>query len=167
VLLAVSLVIGFPFVLSILKSTKTSNVIENLLEGSYAKFKRLAKKGPTGIISQEEHAKIQYQLFEELNQLMDLLVFVPYKEPKSQIIEGIGELLRYYVKLKPKFPEDFYKIDQQIRDDISFRTLKSLLAEVEKSHTFYEQKSFRMIGNVYNVFLDNGDSIFLLCVWNN
>ena len=165
VLLAVSLVIGFPFVLSILKSTKTSNVIENLLQGSYAKFKRLAKKGPTGIISQEEHAKIQYQLFEELNQLMDLLVFVPYKEPKSQIIEGIGELLRYYVKLKPKFPEDFYKIDQQIRDDISFRTLKSLLAEVEKSHTFYEQKSFRMIGNVYNVFLDKGEfDLSTLCV---
>ena len=44
VLLAISLVIGFPFVLSILKSTKTSNVIENLLHGSYAKLKHMAKK---------------------------------------------------------------------------------------------------------------------------
>ena len=165
VLLAVSLAIGFPFVFSILRSTKTSNVIENLLNGSYSTINILAAKGSTGKISAHEHAKIQYQLFEGLNQLIDLLVYVPFKEPKAQVIEGIGALLRHYVQLKPKIPDSFFKVDECIHDDISFRTMKSLMAEVEKTRTFYEQKSVRLIGNVYNVFLDTGEfDLSTLCV---
>ena len=165
VLLAVSLVIGFPFIFSILRSTKTSNVIENLLNGSFSTINILAAKGSTGKISAHEHAKIQYQLFEGLNQLIDLLVYVPFKEPKAQVIEGIGALLRHYVQLKPKIPDSFFKVDECIHDDISFRTMKSLMAEVEKTRTFYEQKSVRLIGNVYNVFLDTGEfDLSTLCV---
>ena len=165
VLLAVSLVIGFPFIFSILRSTKTSNVIENLLNGSYSTINILAAKGSDGKISAHEHAKIQYQLFEGLNQLIDLLVYVPFKEPKAQVIEGIGALLRHYVQLKPKIPDSFFMVDKRIHDDISFRTMKSLMAEVEKTRTFYEQKSVRLIGNVYNVFLDTGEfDLSTLCV---
>ena len=165
VLLAVSLVIGFPFVFSILRSTKTSNVIENLLNGSFSTINILAAKGSDGKISAHEHAKIQYQLFEGLNQLIDLLVYVPFKEPKAQVIEGIGALLRHYVQLKPKIPDSFFMVDKRIHDDISFRTMKSLMAEVEKTRTFYEQKSVRLIGNVYNVFLDTGEfDLSTLCV---
>ena len=165
VLLAVSLVIGFPFVFSILRSTKTSNVIENLLNGSFSTINILAAKGSDGKISAHEHAKIQYQLFEGLNQLIDLLVYVPFKEPKAQVIEGIGALLRHYVQLKPKIPDSFFMVDERIHDDISFRTMKSLMAEVEKTRTFYEQKSVRLIGNVYNVFLDTGEfDLSTLCV---
>ena len=165
VLLAVSLVIGFPFIFSILRSTKTSNVIENLLNGSYSTINILAAKGSDGKISAHEHAKIQYQLFEGLNQLIDLLVYVPFKEPKAQVIEGIGALLRHYVELKPKIPDSFFMVDKRIHDDISFRTMKSLMAEVEKTRTFYEQKSVRLIGNVYNVFLDTGEfDLSTLCV---
>jgi len=165
VLLAVSLAIGFPFVFSILRSTKTSNVIENLLNGSFSTINILAAKGSDGKISAHEHAKIQYQLFEGLNQLIDLLVYVPFKEPKAQVIEGIGALLRHYVQLKPKIPDSFFMVDKRIHDDISFRTMKSLMAEVEKTRTFYEQKSVRLIGNVYNVFLDTGEfDLSTLCV---
>ncbi len=165
VLLAVSLMIGFPFVFSILRSTKTSNVIENLLNGSFSTINILAAKGSDGKISAYEHAKIQYQLFEGLNQLIDLLVYVPFKEPKAQVIEGIGALLRHYVQLKPKIPDSFFMVDERIQDDISFRTMKSLMAEVEKTRTFYEQKSVRLIGNVYNVFLDTGEfDLSTLCV---
>ena len=165
VLLAVSLVIGFPFIFSILRSTKTSNVIENLLNGSLSTINILAAKGSDGKISAHEHAKIQYQLFEGLNQLIDLLVYVPFKEPKAQVIEGIGALLRHYVQLKPKIPDSFFMVDERIHDDISFRTMKSLMAEVEKTRTFYEQKSVRLIGNVYNVFLDTGEfDLSTLCV---
>ena len=157
VLLAVSLIIGFPFILSILKSTKTDNVIGNLLSGSYKSFNNLANKGPTWDISEKEHAKIQQKLFEELNQLMDLLVYVPYKEPKAHVIVGIGKLIQHYVKLKNKFPESLFKINLLIEEDISFRTMKSLLEEIENSKTFFEQKSFRLIGNAYNIFLDSGE----------
>ncbi len=157
VLLAVSLIIGFPFILSILKSTKTSNVIENLLAGSYQSFNDLANKGSTANISEKEHAKIQQKLFEELNQLMDLLVYVPYKEPKAHVIEGIGELIQHYIKLKHKIPESLFKINQLIEEDISFRTMKSMLEEIETSKTFYEQKSFRLISNAYNIFLESGE----------
>ena len=157
VLLAVSLIIGFPFILSILKSTKTSNVIENLLAGSYQSFNNLANKGSTAKISEKEQAKIQQKLFEELNQLMDLLVYVPYKEPKAHVIEGIGELIKHYIKLKHKIPESLFKINQLIEEDISFRTMKSMLKEIEKSKTFYEQKSFRLISTAYNIFLESGE----------
>ena len=156
-LLSVSLVIGFPFILSILKSTKTSNVIENLLAGSYQSFNDLANRGSTATISEKEHAKIQQKLFEELNQLMDLLVYVPYKEPKAHVIEGIGKLIQHYIKLKHKIPESLFKINQLIEEDISFRTMKSLMKEIEKSKTFYEQKSFRLISTAYNIFLESGE----------
>ena len=154
VLLVVSLVIGFPFIFSILRNTKTSKVIDNLLKDGYSTINRIAAKGTVGKILPQEQAKIQYELFQILNQLIDLLVYVPFKEPKAQVIEGIGALLRHYVKLKPNIPESFFKVDECVLDDISFRTMKSLMGEVEKTHTFYEQKCFRLIGNVYNVFLD-------------
>ena len=157
VLLAVSLIIGFPFILSILKSTKTSNVIEILLAGSYKSFNILANKGSSANISKTEHAKIQQKLFEELNQLMDLLVYVPYKEPKAHVIEGIGKLIQHYVKLKHNIPESLFKINQLIEEDISFRTMKSMLEEIENSKTFYEQKSFRLISTAYNIFLESGE----------
>ena len=157
VLLAISLLIGFPFILSILKSTKTNNVIENLLAGSYQSFNDLADKGSAANISEKEHAKIQQKLFEELNQLMDLLVYVPYKEPKAHVIEGIGELIKYYIKLKHKIPESLFRINQLIEEDISFRTMKNMLEEIEKSKTFYEQKSFRLISTAYNIFLESGE----------
>jgi len=157
ILLAVSFVIGFPFIFSILRSTKTSNVINNLLNGSYSSINRLASKGSNAKISLNEVAKIQYDLFEGLNQLIDLLVYVPFKDPKAHVIEGIGALLRHYVKLKPDIPDSFFKVDESIQDDISFRTMKSRMEDVEKTCTFYEQKSFRLIGNVYNIFLDTGD----------
>ena len=44
-LLSISLVIGFPFIFSILRSTKTSNVIANILGSSYSSINRLIKKG--------------------------------------------------------------------------------------------------------------------------
>jgi len=88
---------------------------------------------------------------------LDLLVYVPYKEPKAHVIEGIGKLIQHYVKLKHKIPELLFKINPIIEEDISFRTMKSQLVEIEKSKTFYEQKSFRLIGNAYNIFLESGE----------
>ena len=165
ILLSVSLAIAFPFIFSILRSTKTSNVVDNLLKSSESTINRLVKKGVNGKFSQLELEKIQYDLFEELNQLIDLLVYVNFKEPKAQVIEGMGDLLRYYVKQKSDISASFFKIQKSIQDDISFRTMKGLLVEVEESRTFYEQKSFRLIGNVYNVFLDTGEfDLSTLCV---
>jgi len=165
ILLSISLPIAFPFIFSILRSTKTSNVVENLLKSSNSSINRIVKKGINGKFSQQELEKIQYELFEELNQLIDLLVYVNFKEPKAHVIEGIGDLLRYYVKHKSMISPSFFKIQKSIVDDISFRTMKSLLVEVEESRTFYEQKSFRLIGNVYNIFLDTGEfDLSTLCV---
>ena len=165
ILLTISLIIGFPFIFSILRATKTSNVIENILRSSYSSINKIVKKGPNAKFSVRELAYIQHNLFEELNQLIDLLIYVNFKEPKAQVIEGIGTLIGYYVEQKSKISDSFFEIQQIIIEDISFRTMKSLLDEVEKSHTFYEQKSFRLIGNVYNIFLDNGEfDLSTLCV---
>lgn len=164
-LLSISLVIGFPFIFSILRSTKTSNVIENILQSSYSSINRLIKKGAHAKFTEDEIAKIQYNLFEELNQLVDLLIYEKFKEPKAQVIEGIGSLVGYYVENKTEISESFFVIQKIIKEDISFRTMKSLLEEVENSRTFYEQKSFRLIGNIYNIFLDTGEfDLSTLCV---
>lgn len=164
-LILFSMVIGFPFILVILKSSKTANVIENLLNGSFKSINRLSEMGSGYQLSPSRQAKVQHQLFEELNQLMDLLVYVPYKEPKAQIIIGIGDLLRHYIGLKPSFPDNFFQVNKIIEDDISFRTMKQSLPEVTKTRTFFEQKSFRLIGNVYNTFLEAGEfDLSTLCV---
>ncbi len=98
----------------------TSKVIDNLLKDGYSTINRIAAKGTVGKILPQEQAKIQYELFQILNQLIDLLVYVPFKEPKAQVIEGIGALLRHYVKLKTNIPESFFKVDECVLDDISF-----------------------------------------------
>lgn len=165
ILLPLFVLIAFPFTMNILRSTKTSNVIVSLLSSSVSLLRRLNRAGLQKNISLENRKKHQYFLFETFNQLIDLLVYVPYKEPKAQIIEGIGELLREYVVLKQNIHPDFFQVSEAVSDDISFRTMKDLLGAVEESRTFYEQKALRLIGNTYNTFLDTGDfDLSTLCV---
>ncbi len=165
VFLPLFMVVGFPFILSILFSTKTGRVIENLLGSADAIFMKLARIGREGRISRRRRNKIQGHLFETVNQLIDLLVFVPYKEPKGQIIEGIGRQLISYLEFKQQFPDSYFTISDAISDDISFRTMKGQLGDIEENQTFYEQKIFRVIGNAYNSFLESGKfELSTLCV---
>ncbi|MDP6383703.1 MAG: hypothetical protein QF385_10825, partial [SAR324 cluster bacterium] len=123
ILLPLFMIIGFPFILSILYSTKTGKVIEQLFGSIQQVYLKLASIGPTGDLHPKKRLKWQIHLFETTNQLIDLLVYVPYKEPKAQIIEGLGDLLIEYLKWKKDFPVSFFEVTEDIREDISFKTL--------------------------------------------
>ncbi len=148
--------VSFPFILLSLKSTKTANVIDALFRNTHETLDALARQGPDKSLPVRVVQQQQIQLFETLNQLMDLLIYVPYKEPKAMIIEGMGKLITRYIQLKPQFPRDFFRISPKARDDISFRTMQGLLGELEEKQTFFEQKSLRLIGNAYITFLEGG-----------
>ena len=148
--------VSFPFILLSLRSTKTANVIDSLFRNMDEILDRLVRQGPDKKLSPRSVQSQQVQLFETLNQLMDLLIYVPYKEPKAMIIEGMGRLIIRYVQLKAHFPRDFFLISQKARNDISFRTMQGLLDELEEKQIFLEQKSLRLIGNAYITFLEEG-----------
>ena len=164
VLFPVFLFTNFPFVLAVLLSTKTHNVIKQVLGGSKSIFRNLAQQ-ETRKKTKEAYPKEQLQLFEAQNQLIDLLTFTPYKEPKALIIEGLGELLRFYVEFKHQLPNSFFKVQPSIREDISFKTMQDEMKTIEETELFFEQKSLRLIGNVYITFLEKGDfDLSTLCV---
>jgi len=165
ILLPLFMIIGFPFILSILYSTKTGKVIEQLFGSIQQVYLKLASIGPTGDLHPKKRLKWQIHLFETTNQLIDLLVYVPYKEPKAQIIEGLGDLLIEYLKWKKDFPVSFFEVTEDIREDISFKTLKGQFEDIEKDRVFYELKNFRVIGNAFISFIEAGEfDLSTLCV---
>ncbi len=165
IFLPIFMIIGFPFILSILYSTKTGKVIDNLLESIHAIYLKLASIGASEELNPKKRLKWQIHLFETTNQLIDLLVYVPYKEPKAQIIEGLGDQLIEYLKYKKDFPNSFFEVIDEIREDVSFKTLKSQFQDIENDRVFYELKNFRVIGNAYISFIEAGEfDLSTLCV---
>lgn len=143
--------ITFPYTFHVLASTKPQRVIEQILASSRSIFNELARQPK--LKNRKSIAKYQYTLFEMLNQLDDLLVFVPFKEPKADIIQGVGQTIALFVEKKSLISPEVFKISPRIREDISFKTLESQLEDVEIAHTFYEQKGFRLIGNAYHTLI--------------
>ncbi len=156
VLLPLYLLSIFPFIMVILISTKTSRVIQSLLQGADKTLAKLSKLGPDAKLPENLHGSRQYFLFEALNQLTDLLTYVPYKESKAEVIEGFGWLLARYLDYKPKLPNEFFKVHPRVREDISFRTMQGQLPDLEEAHTFFEQKALVLLGNGYITFLETG-----------
>ncbi len=146
---------SLPYTFSVLKSTKPHNVIDRILLNNLTLFRRLTHpRNHSRLKNPAELGRTQRSFFEMLNQLDDLLVYVPFKEPKANILLGVGELLSNYAHLKNQFPSTLFLISQTIREDISFKTLKSQLSEIEEARTFYEQKGLRLVGNAYHRFLE-------------
>lgn len=151
-LLPIALLIAVPYVLYILLYTKTSNVIDKIYFGNYHRLQNLASMAKMGLLSEEEIAKFQFESFEALNQLDDLLAYVSFKEPKGDIMNKISlsiqNFIRYKKALRDYAPE-FFKISARIAPDISFKTMTGQFDEMQRSQTFYEQKGFRLLGNAY------------------
>ena len=80
--------------------------------------------------------------------------YLSFKEPKAQIIQSISILIREYVQIKPQLNTHFFKIGATICNDISFKTMIDQFQDMEQSHTFYEQKGFRVLGNTYVQLLE-------------
>lgn len=158
ILLPVSYLLSIPYILYILRYTKTSNVIDNIFNSSLYFINKASNQAIHRIFkNQKVVASDQFRMFEALNQLDDLLEYVTFKEPKGDIIHKISLSVQYYVDKKSKIHPNFFKITDRIRSDISFKTMVKQFDEMEDSKTFYENKAFRLLGNAYIRLIEQGD----------
>ncbi len=163
-MLPIALLLAIPYVIYILRYTKTLNVIDRIYKET------LRRLGQLKVITELENEKLiadyQFRMFEALNQLDDLLEFVAFKEPKAEIISRISLIIQNYVNVKHQLGDNFFNIRETIQNDVSFRTMKEQFAEMEKTKTFYEQKGFRLLGDAYLKLIENGDfALASLCAY--
>ncbi|MCS6822189.1 MAG: hypothetical protein NZ551_10015 [Microscillaceae bacterium] len=166
ILLPLALAMSIPYVLYILRYTKTRNVIEKIYQGNLERIALIQLHSKLGSFSNSKLVQLfQYEMFEALNQLDDLLTYVTFKEPKGDILHKISLSIQTYISSKKNFAEEFFKISPKIRGDISFKTMTNQFEEMERTRTFYEQKGFRMLGNAYlNLIEANYFDLASLCV---
>lgn len=143
VVLPLLFLLAIPYAYYILKYTKNANVIQHIYHENIAAL-TVPKRASDAII-RRNHAI----LLGTINQLHDLLQYIQFKEPKADIVIKMGKSLRRYMQIKERLPDNFFKLDQTIRDDISFRTLQRKYAEIENERTFYEEKVLKVLGTSY------------------
>lgn len=143
VVLPLLFLLAIPYAYYILKYTKNANVIQHIYRENIMTLKA-AKTANAGSV-RRNHAV----LFETINQLHDLLQYIQFKEPKADIVIKMGKSLRLYLQLKAGYPDNFFKLDETIRNDVSFRTLQRKYSEIENERTFYEEKVLKVLGTSY------------------
>lgn len=160
IMLPLALLLAVPYVLYILRYTKTSNVIKKIYNSNEKRIQKIAEKAKLGMLKDPKViADYQFELFEALNQLDDLLEYVDFKEPKGDVMERISLSIQGYIRRKEtirKSPE-FFRISNKIRPDVSFKTMTGQFEEMREKQTFYEQKGFRLLGNAYIKLIEKED----------
>ncbi|TAD94727.1 MAG: hypothetical protein EAZ97_16455 [Bacteroidetes bacterium] len=150
VLLPIGLILAVPYILYILRYTKNKNVIEKLFLYGKNRISRLENYSKFGMLDKSKNiAAHQALMFDTLNQLDELLKFNKFKEPQADIIHKISQLMQQYLQVKKHLKANFFEITSAIRNDISFKTITDQLFDIEKKQIFYEQKTYRIIGNAY------------------
>lgn len=156
--LPVAIVLGFPYVFYILNATQPNMVIKKIHDKQLRQIHSLSHMTSQKLLHVKAYVeRYQWRLFESLNQLDNILDFVCLKEPKAQIIQNITTLVQEYISIKPLINSHFFQVSPKIHDDISFKTLIDQFDEMEQTQTFYEQKCFRLLGNAYIQFLEQGE----------
>ena len=157
-LLTICAIIAFPYVFYILRYTKPTNIINKIYNENLDQIMALTTSRSHALAhipSIVEHQ--QYSIFEALNQLDDILEFVSFKELKADIVQDMSATLQNYIKIKKEIAPEFFKVSAKVRTDISFKTMVGQFGEMERTQSFYEQKCFRLLGNVYIRLLEHGE----------
>lgn len=151
-----SILIAFPYIFYVLKSIQPITVIRKIVDTHLANIHKL-RRYSVGRLLQNDAYREEYQrrLLESLNQLGNLLEYLTFREPKAQAIQSISLLIQTYITTKPEINPKFFKVGQTVCSDISFKTLIDQFQNLEQSQTFYEQKCFRLFGNIYVHLLDD------------
>ena len=150
-LLPFAIINAIPYAFYILSYTKTSSLIQTI----FLKNKRIIKKAINGK-KLKDAEKMQFQILDTINQLDDQLGYVQFKEPKSQIISSMSDLLQYYLHNKKSIQPEFFKISESIKKDISFRTLSEKFDQIQENGTFFEHKIFRIYSGIYHHLIEEG-----------
>ena len=157
-LLTICSFISFPYIFYILRYTKPTNIINRIYKNNMDQIMALTSPRNHALAHIPkiiEHQ--QYTIFEALNQLDDILEFSSFKELKADIIHDMSLTVQNYMRLKQDISPDFFKVSPRVRSDISFKTMVGQFGEMEHSQSFYEQKCFRLLGNVYIRLLEHGE----------
>ncbi|MDG2198459.1 MAG: hypothetical protein P8O70_16580 [SAR324 cluster bacterium] len=157
ILLVLSAFFAFPYIFYILRYTKPSNVISRIYGNNLDQIHDLTTERAQALITVPNiREQYQVQMFEALNQLDDILEYVSFKELKADIIHQMSLTIHEYVRVKSHIGEEFFSVMPKVRTDISFKTMIGQYGDMEKSKTFYEQKLFRLLGNVYIRQIEDG-----------
>lgn len=167
VMLPVALVLAIPYILYILRYTQTKNVVDKIYKDNHKRIQRLRVRTNFGLLSKNKTvSEYQFLLFEGLNQLDDLLKYVDFKEPKSDIINKVSLLMQQYLEIKKTINPHFFKISSKIRGDISFKTITEQFEEIEEKKIFYEHKTYRQFSNAYWHLIEKGEfDLASMCVF--
>ena len=159
VYLPISSMLSLPYIFYILLYSKTDNVIKKLYLLNVNDINRLKNKSIH--IAMKDHKVVehyQYQLMSTIDQFDDLLEYISFKEAQTEIIRRVGDTVKVYMKNKNSIDPRFYISTNTIRNNPTFRTyVDHEYKDLEERTTFYEVKSFKMMGNAYIRKMENGE----------
>ena len=157
--LPLSSVLSLPYIFYILLYSKTDNVIRKLYSLNIADIKRLKQK-PIQLTMNDSKVieYYQHQLMSTIDQFDDLLEYISFKEAQTEIIRRVGDTVRAYMMNKDSYDSKFFMATDTIRNNPTFRTyVEHQYKDIEDRKTFYEVKSFKMMGNAYIRKMENGE----------
>ena len=159
VYLPVSSMLSLPYIFYILLYSKTDNVIKKLYSLNIDDINRLKNKSIHIAMNDSKVVEhYQYQLMSTIDQFDDLLEYISFKEAQTEIIRSVGDTVRAYMKNKDSIDNKFYVATDTIRNNPTFRTyVDHQYKDLEERTTFYEVKSFKMMGNAYIRKMENGE----------
>ena len=159
VYLPVSSMLSLPYIFYILLYSKTDNVIKKLYSLNIDDINRLKNKSIHIAMSDSKVVEhYQYQLMSTIDQFDDLLEYISFKEAQTEIVRSVGDTVRAYMKNKDSIDNKFYVATDTIRNNPTFRTyVDHQYKDLEERTTFYEVKSFKMMGNAYIRKMENGE----------
>lgn len=155
IFMTMSIVLAFPYIFYILRLTKPEIIISKIKAEIIRNIRFLASHSHALDINLNKTESYQGQLFASLNQFDDLLNYIHFKETKSLILSEFRDVLIFYEQNKSKLPGSLFRITQTMRRDISFRTMFESLKGHEVYDLFFEKKCLRIMGNAYQVFIEN------------
>ena len=153
VYLPLSSMLSLPYIFYILLYSKTDNVIKKLYSLNINDINRLKNKSIHIAMNDSKVVEhYQYQLMSTIDQFDDLLEYISFKEAQTEIVRSVGDTVRAYMKNKDSIDRKFYVATDTIRNNPTFRTyVDHQYKDLEERTTFYEVKSFKMMGNAYTV----------------
>ena len=151
-------IFALPYIFYILLYSKTSNVV-GTISGIIKNFIHKMKTPSINYAMRDDMVVVeeyQKEIMGSLDQLDDLLSFIEFKETQTEIIREISTIIQAYISEKPGFNEKFFNLTPTIRANATFRTYTEIqYQEMAEACTFYETKTFRLLGNAYIKMIEN------------
>jgi len=98
----------------------------------------------------------QKEIMGSLDQLDDLLAFTEFKETQTEIVREISQIIQLYIRKKTSFHNTFFLLTNTIKSNATFRTYTEIqYKEMAETKTFYEVKTFRLLGSAYIKMITN------------